>query len=212
MASDYKTIKKNLIVAGVTPRLNIFYSIEMGLQGKSWNEITANFHYWLTPVIDHVLFELKQLFLHFFVYPLQCFYFLITCLAWLPRLILRLLTFQQEGVDLSLELVLDLVYVSVEFWVQHFESRQVLTFGDHLVDLVGNHCLAGLSELAEIVNLSSWEQGAFLLSTNYLLMLLLLLLVVRFLVADDHPLLLGARWFFCNFVGRNFNFHGIQTF
>ncbi|MFN6294848.1 MAG: TfoX/Sxy family DNA transformation protein [Bacteroidota bacterium] len=42
MASDYKTIKKNLIVAGVTPHLNIFYSIEMGLQGKSWNEITAN--------------------------------------------------------------------------------------------------------------------------------------------------------------------------
>ncbi len=56
---------------------------------------------------------------------------------------------------MSLKLVLDLVYVSVEFWVQHFESRQVLTFGDHLVDLVGNHCLAGLSELAEIVNLSS---------------------------------------------------------
>jgi len=42
MASDYKTIKKNLINAGVTPHLNIFYSIEMGLQGKSWNEITAN--------------------------------------------------------------------------------------------------------------------------------------------------------------------------
>ena len=42
MTSDYKTIKKNLIVAGVTPHLNIFYSIEMGLQGKSWNEITAN--------------------------------------------------------------------------------------------------------------------------------------------------------------------------
>ena len=42
MASDYKTIKKNLIVAGVTPHLNIFYSIEMGLQGKSWHEITAN--------------------------------------------------------------------------------------------------------------------------------------------------------------------------
>ncbi|MFM7379609.1 MAG: TfoX/Sxy family DNA transformation protein [Bacteroidota bacterium] len=42
MASDYKTIKKNLIKAGVTPHLNIFYSIEMGLQGKSWNEITAN--------------------------------------------------------------------------------------------------------------------------------------------------------------------------
>ena len=42
MASDYKTIKKNLIKAGVKPHLNIFYSIEMGLQGKSWNEITAN--------------------------------------------------------------------------------------------------------------------------------------------------------------------------
>jgi len=42
MVSDYKTIKKNLIKAGVTPHLNIFYSIEMGLQGKSWNEITAN--------------------------------------------------------------------------------------------------------------------------------------------------------------------------
>jgi DNA transformation protein len=42
MASDYKTIKKNLINAGIKPHLNIFYSIEMGLQGKSWNEITAN--------------------------------------------------------------------------------------------------------------------------------------------------------------------------
>jgi len=42
MTSDYKTIKKNLIKAGVIPHLNIFYSIEMGLQGKSWNEITAN--------------------------------------------------------------------------------------------------------------------------------------------------------------------------
>ena len=42
MDTDYKTIKKNLINAGVTPHLNIFYSIEMGLQGKSWNEITAN--------------------------------------------------------------------------------------------------------------------------------------------------------------------------
>lgn len=40
MTSDYKTIKKKLIEAGVTPHLNIFYSIEMGLQGKSWNDIT----------------------------------------------------------------------------------------------------------------------------------------------------------------------------
>ena len=42
MSSDYKTIKKNLIKAGVKPHLNIFYSIEMGLQGKSWNEIKSN--------------------------------------------------------------------------------------------------------------------------------------------------------------------------
>ena len=42
LASDYRTIKENLINAGVTPHLNIFYSIEMGLQGKSWHEITAN--------------------------------------------------------------------------------------------------------------------------------------------------------------------------
>ena len=42
MSSDYKTIKKNLINAGVKPHLNIFYSIEMGLQWKSWNEITSN--------------------------------------------------------------------------------------------------------------------------------------------------------------------------
>ncbi|MFM7089626.1 MAG: TfoX/Sxy family DNA transformation protein [Bacteroidota bacterium] len=42
MTSDYKIIKKNLIKAGVKPHLNIFYSIEMGLQGKSWNEITSN--------------------------------------------------------------------------------------------------------------------------------------------------------------------------
>jgi hypothetical protein len=42
MGLDYKTIKKKLINAGIKPHLNIFYSIEMGLQGKSWNEITAN--------------------------------------------------------------------------------------------------------------------------------------------------------------------------
>ncbi|MFM8316853.1 MAG: TfoX/Sxy family DNA transformation protein [Bacteroidota bacterium] len=51
MASDYKTIKKNLINAGVTPHLNIFYSIEMGLQGKSWNEITANEKYEIQKIL-----------------------------------------------------------------------------------------------------------------------------------------------------------------
>ena len=42
LTSDYKTIKKNMINAGIKPHLNIFYSIEMGLQGKRWNEITSN--------------------------------------------------------------------------------------------------------------------------------------------------------------------------
>ena len=42
LESDYRTIKKKLERAGVSPHLNIFYSIEMGLQGKSWNEITSN--------------------------------------------------------------------------------------------------------------------------------------------------------------------------
>ena len=42
LESDYRTIKKKLVQARVTPHLNIFYSIEMGLQGKSWNEITLN--------------------------------------------------------------------------------------------------------------------------------------------------------------------------
>ncbi|MFM7516912.1 MAG: TfoX/Sxy family DNA transformation protein [Pirellula sp.] len=41
LASDYKTIKKNLINAGIKPHLNIFYSIEMGLQGKSGNDSTS---------------------------------------------------------------------------------------------------------------------------------------------------------------------------
>jgi DNA transformation protein and related proteins len=42
MASDYQTIWKKLVKAGVNPHLNIFYSMEMGLQGRSWHEITAD--------------------------------------------------------------------------------------------------------------------------------------------------------------------------
>ena len=42
LAADYKKIKADLVKAGVTPHLNLFYSIEMGLQGKSWNEITSS--------------------------------------------------------------------------------------------------------------------------------------------------------------------------
>lgn len=41
LASDYKKIKKQLVNSGVNPHLNIFYSIEMGLQDRAWNEITS---------------------------------------------------------------------------------------------------------------------------------------------------------------------------
>jgi DNA transformation protein and related proteins len=54
MATDYKTIKKNLINAGITPHLNLFYSIEMGLQGKSWNEITANEKNEIQKILENV--------------------------------------------------------------------------------------------------------------------------------------------------------------
>ncbi|MFN3784654.1 MAG: TfoX/Sxy family DNA transformation protein [Spirosomataceae bacterium] len=41
LAADYKKIKADLVKVGVTPHLNLFYSIEMGLQNRRWNEITA---------------------------------------------------------------------------------------------------------------------------------------------------------------------------
>ncbi len=41
LASDYKKIKKELVNAGINPHLNIFYSIEMGLQDRPWNKITS---------------------------------------------------------------------------------------------------------------------------------------------------------------------------
>jgi hypothetical protein len=41
LAADYQKIKKELVKAGVTPHLNIFYSIDMGLQDRHWDEITA---------------------------------------------------------------------------------------------------------------------------------------------------------------------------
>ena len=40
IASYYKTIKEDLVKKGILPHLNIFYSIEMGLQDRRWNEIT----------------------------------------------------------------------------------------------------------------------------------------------------------------------------
>jgi hypothetical protein len=38
--SDYITIKEKLIQAGITPHILMFYSIEMGLQDRKWNDIS----------------------------------------------------------------------------------------------------------------------------------------------------------------------------
>lgn len=38
--SDYRTIKEKLIQAGITPHILMFYSIEMGLQERKWNDIS----------------------------------------------------------------------------------------------------------------------------------------------------------------------------
>ena len=54
IASDYKTIKRNLINAGIQPHLNIFYSIEMGLQDKSWNEIISNEKKEIQKILENV--------------------------------------------------------------------------------------------------------------------------------------------------------------
>jgi hypothetical protein len=40
MNSDYRTIKEKLIQAGITPHILMFYSIDMGLQDRSWNDIS----------------------------------------------------------------------------------------------------------------------------------------------------------------------------
>ena len=40
LATDYKRIAKALQEAGIRPHLNLFYSIEMGLQDRPWTDIT----------------------------------------------------------------------------------------------------------------------------------------------------------------------------
>ena len=40
MNADYRQIKTALVNKGIQPHLNIFYSIEMGLQNRVWNDIT----------------------------------------------------------------------------------------------------------------------------------------------------------------------------
>jgi hypothetical protein len=39
MHTDYKKIKADLIKKGIQPHMNIFYSIEMGLQDRVWSDI-----------------------------------------------------------------------------------------------------------------------------------------------------------------------------
>jgi hypothetical protein len=39
--TDYKHIRDALVSKGIRPHLNIFYSIEMGLQNRAWSDITA---------------------------------------------------------------------------------------------------------------------------------------------------------------------------
>ena len=38
--TDYREIKQKLTSKGILPHLNIFYSIEMGLQDRKWSDIT----------------------------------------------------------------------------------------------------------------------------------------------------------------------------
>ena len=40
MHTDYKKIKADLIKKGIQPHMNIFYSIEMGLQNRIWSDIS----------------------------------------------------------------------------------------------------------------------------------------------------------------------------
>ena len=40
MNADYLSIRDSLTREGIHPHLNIFYSIEMGLQGRIWSDIT----------------------------------------------------------------------------------------------------------------------------------------------------------------------------
>ena len=40
MNTDYRQIKAALINKGIQAHLNIFYSIEMGLQNRVWSDIT----------------------------------------------------------------------------------------------------------------------------------------------------------------------------
>ena len=38
--SDYLTIKRKMLEAGIKPHILMFHSIDMGLQNRKWNDIT----------------------------------------------------------------------------------------------------------------------------------------------------------------------------
>lgn len=40
MQTDYRSVRDALQAQGIKPHLNIFYSIEMGLQDRNWSSIT----------------------------------------------------------------------------------------------------------------------------------------------------------------------------
>lgn len=41
LSTDYPSISQKLVELGIQPNLNIFYGIEMAIQGKVWTKITA---------------------------------------------------------------------------------------------------------------------------------------------------------------------------
>ena len=42
MQTDYVSIQKKLVAQNIIPNILIFYSIEMGLQNRKWNDISSN--------------------------------------------------------------------------------------------------------------------------------------------------------------------------
>ena len=52
MHADYLSIRDRLIEAGIQPNLNIFYSIEMGLQDRKWSDITEHEKMEIRKILD----------------------------------------------------------------------------------------------------------------------------------------------------------------
>lgn len=52
MRADYLSIRDRLIRQGIHPHLNIFYSIEMGLQDRKWSDITEHEKMEIRKILD----------------------------------------------------------------------------------------------------------------------------------------------------------------